>query len=186
MKILLLLLLLASFSCKRKEENSQLQIDMTTRAIGLPYTIQSCTDIATAATTKSVAKVAAKFPAVTFKWYSTDETLEIQYIELNLVSGSLTNGKQTIPVDDIDDFFGTTATFARATQDAQGNITPASLTTNCELRIGGIKVTDETSPAYISGTMRVVAQSTNPDNKNIAVVIVEKDIEIEYQGIGSR
>jgi hypothetical protein len=162
--VLILSVLLGAGGCKKKAENEELQVSVSKIATMISVPIQSCEDeIAGDPTVKSLAANAAKFSKVTFTWLGQD-SVEIVKMTALFKSPMLKTGELKV------DYEVTGVTLS--------NSTP--FTTSCSLRMGGIELKDENTPAYKTGSLKTVGLVTDGSG-NQRSVSKEIDIQLVYE-----
>lgn len=162
---LLILISISIASCKKKEEvQGDLRVSVSKGTSLLPFAIQSCEDEAAGdPTVKSLSENSVKFSNLILKWMGSDP-VKIEILKLKLTSAALQGGEKI--------------------GFAEGDITidggdSADKIFSCGIRMGGIKLVNNSVPAIIPGTVIIIGSVTNSDGST-EPVYAETDVEVRY------
>lgn len=147
-------------------------------------TNSTCLDIKTGIMTssppaKSAASLFFKFSRPEFEWSNTEETLYISYVKISFKNAAISGGKYdcVFSGDSLTALYNSATsniyewdgTIAPASKDSNGNVTPRTVPSDCDLVCGGVALTNPDSTSNISGSVDVVGYSQDTAGKQTPV-----------------
>lgn len=186
MKRCLFFLLLAVMvgSCKPPKNEGSLSLSIPRDSVDMQSSLEgipSCSDLASGATSGITVKKPYFTTPISYTW-SGSKLLTIDKIVVTLYSNYLIDSKfvTTIQGPELNAVMcGSTAACANL-----GPLTGngALYKSVCNLRVGGVNLSDINAPAFMSGTIRVSGIEVDA-NDNINPVSAEASISLGYEGV---